>query len=275
MLEGVDNSLRFVAYSCILQRVREAAHGQWWQWPRGKAPEVGVSPLVRVFWEETGIELTESCTKLCWELPPRGVFRRTERGTVSHVITFVDDVAVRVPSLDAWDQFVWLPGAAMPRATTEVEQYGYRCSQPIDLSPVIPATQFRVTDEVGTYLCAARALVFEGSVLVYNPTRDKVEWIPACSVTNNLSWMEEKSAVTLANYVPCVSQEVARIAGLGTCHLVSWPDSSSSLEEEEEDEQEEEEEPTEVEEQGEASPKPSSSSAELKQGETEEAKPQR
>ena len=69
----------------------------------GKAPEVGVSPQVRAFWEETGVELTTSCMKLCWELPPRGVLRRRERGAVAHMITFVDDVAIHVPSLDAWD----------------------------------------------------------------------------------------------------------------------------------------------------------------------------
>ena len=75
-------------------------HGRQLQWPKGKAWEVGVSPLVRAFWEETGIKLATSCTKVCWELPPRGVFRR-ERGMISHVITFLDDMAVRVPTLDA------------------------------------------------------------------------------------------------------------------------------------------------------------------------------
>ena len=94
---------------------------------------------------------------------------------ISHVITFVDDVAMHVPSLHAWDQFVWLPGVAMPRATMEVEQYSYHCGQAVDLSPIMPVTQFRVTDEAGTYLCAAWALVFEGSILVYNPTRDEAE----------------------------------------------------------------------------------------------------
>ena len=148
VLENVDDSLWFVAYSCTLQRVREAMCGQWWQWPRGKVQEVEVSALVRAFWDETGVELaTSSCMKLCWELPPRGVFRRRERGAISHAIIFLDDMAMRTPSLDAWDQFVWLLGAAMPWATTEVEQYGYRRGHPIDLGPVMPATQLRVTDE--------------------------------------------------------------------------------------------------------------------------------
>ena len=111
---------------------------------------------------------------------------------------------MRIPTLDAWDQFVWLPGTAMPRATTEVEQYGFHRSHTVDLSPVMPATQFRVTDEEGTYLCAAWALVFQGSVLAYNPARDEVEWVPARGITNDLSWAEERSAVALVNYVPHV-----------------------------------------------------------------------
>ena len=140
----------------------------------------------------------------------------------------------------------------------------------------MPVTQFRVTGEVGTYLCVARALVFKGSVLAYNPTRDKVEWVPTYGITNDLSWVEEKSAVALANYVPHTSQEGTHIARLGAHCLMSWPNDSSSQEKEEEDGQKEEEEHEEVEEKGEVSPKPPFSGAELEQGETEqEPKPRR
>ena len=61
---NVDNSLWFAAYSCALQRVGEVVRGWQWQWPRGKVPEAGVSPLIGAFWEETGIELATSCTTL-------------------------------------------------------------------------------------------------------------------------------------------------------------------------------------------------------------------
>ena len=272
VLEGVDDSLWFVAYSHTLQQVGEAVCRQQWEWPVGRMPEVGVSPLVHAFWEETGIQLSMSCVKLCWELPLRGVFRRRERGLVAHAITFVDDVAMHVPSLNTWDQFVWLPAVAMPWTAMEVEQYSYHCGQAIDLRPIMQVTEFRVTDEVGTYLCAAQALVFKGSVLTYNPARDEVEWVPACGITDNLSLVEEKSAMALANYVPRASQEGAHIARLGAHHLVSWPNDSSLQEEE----QEEEEEHKEVEEQGEVGPELPSGGVELEQGETEqEAKPHR
>ena len=82
----------------------------------------------------------------------------------------------------------------------------------MDLGPVIPAAQFCVTEE--TYLCPMRALVFEGSILRYNPTLNEVEWISACRLANDLSWAKERSAVASANYVPCAPTEAERIARL-------------------------------------------------------------
>ena len=100
--EGVDEPLWFVAYSHALQQVGEEVCRQKWEWPVGKTPEVRVSLLVHAFWEETGVELTTACIKLCWELPPRSIFRRRERGLVAYAITFLDELAIWLASLDAW-----------------------------------------------------------------------------------------------------------------------------------------------------------------------------
>ena len=83
----------------------------------------------------------------------------------------------------------------MPWAATEVEQYGYRRGNAVDLGAVMPAMEFRVTDKEGAYLCAAWDLIFEGSILAYNATRDEAEWVPAHRVANDLSWAEERTAV--------------------------------------------------------------------------------
>ena len=100
---------------------------------------------------------------------------------------------------------------------------------------MMPAAQFQVTEEGGAYLCTARALVFEGSILAYNPTLNEVEWVPAHGLANDLSWAEERSTVALANYVPCTPVELAQIARLRAGRIVSCPgdDSSTSTEEEE------------------------------------------
>ena len=104
---------------------------------------------------------------------------------------------------------------AVLQALTEAELYGYCRSQAVDLGPVMLAAQFWVTDEGGAYLYIARALMFEGSVLAYNPAKNKAEWVPVCGLTNDLTWAEERSAVTLENYVLCIPEEAARIARLG------------------------------------------------------------
>ena len=147
--EGVGEPHWFVAYSHTLQWVGEVACRRKWEWPAGKTLQVRVSPLVHIFWEETGTDLTVACVKLCWEPTSRGIFHKREEGPVAHVITFMDELAIRMPSLDAWDQFVWPLAAAVPWALTDAEPYGYCCGQAVDLGPVMPVVQFRVTDEVG------------------------------------------------------------------------------------------------------------------------------
>ena len=59
----------FVAYSCTLQQVGEAASGWKWKWPAKEALEVKVSPLVCAIWEETGMDLTMACIKLLGTQP--------------------------------------------------------------------------------------------------------------------------------------------------------------------------------------------------------------
>ena len=79
--------------------------------------------------------------------------------------------------------------------------------------------------------------MFEGSILAYNPALNEAEWIPTRGLANDLSWGKERSAVALANYVPCMQKEGKRIAGLRVSRVVSSPDdnmSTTSMEEEEE-----------------------------------------
>ena len=150
-------------------------------------------------------------------------------------------MAMRVPMLNAWDQFVWPLSVAMPWAATELEQYGYCHGNAMNLSAVMPVMEFRVIDEEGSYLCAASSLIFEGSVLAYNAARDEAEWIPTHGVANDLSWVEERMAVMLANFVPRVPQEVDCVTELGAHCLLGWADDSPSEGDDEQTQKEEDE----------------------------------
>ena len=96
------------------------------------------------------MDLTVASIKLCWEPAARVLYRKRESGPTTHVITFLDELAVCVPSLNTWDQLVWPPTVAILWALTEAELYGYCPGQAVDLGPVMPAAQFRVTEEGGS-----------------------------------------------------------------------------------------------------------------------------
>ena len=216
-----------MAYSHVLQRVGKVAHGRKWK-SRRESLEIKASPLVYAFWHETDMDLTMASVKLCWEPAPRALYHQRENGPTAHVISYLNELAVRVPTLEAWDQMVWPTTVAISCVLTEAKSLGYCWGQAVDLSPVMPAAQFCITEEGGTYLCTMRALVFEGSILAYNPTLNEAIWVPVCGLANNLSWAEERSAVALANYVLHASVEVAWITRLGAGQVMSCPDDDSS-----------------------------------------------
>ena len=188
----------FVAYSCVLQWVGEMAHRRKWE-VRRKALEIKASLLVRAVWCKADIDLTMVSIKRCWEPAPRTLHHQRENCPTTHVISYFDELAVRIPTKEAWDQMVWPTTVAIPCIPTEAESYSYCRGQAVDLGLMMPAAQFHVTEERGTYLCTMRALVFEGSILMYNPTLNEAEWVPTCGLANNVSWAEERSAVALAN----------------------------------------------------------------------------
>ena len=210
---GVGEPHWFMAYSHTLQWVGEVACGQKWEWPTREALEVKASPLMCTFWQETGTDLIVASIKLSWAL--RALYRQRENSPTTHVIIFLDELVVRVTSLDAWDQLVWLLVAASPWTLMEEKLYSYCSSQVVDLGSMMLVAQFMVTDKGGAYLCIVRAQVFEGSVLAYNTAMNEAEWIPVHSLANDLTWNEERYAVALANYVPHIPAEAPGSQGLG------------------------------------------------------------
>ena len=60
--------------------------------------EVKASPLMYAFWCKTGVDLTVASIKLCWEPTPRTLYCQRESGPTTHVITFLDELVVWVPS---------------------------------------------------------------------------------------------------------------------------------------------------------------------------------
>ena len=162
--------------------------------------------------------------KCCWEPAPRTLHHQRENGPTTHII-YLNELAVRIPTREAWDQMVWPAMVVIPCVPTKAKSYGYCRGQAVDLGPMMPAAQFHVTEERGTYPCTTRALVFEGSILTYNPALNEAEWVPVCRLANDLSWADERSAVALANYVLCTQEEAGQVVScLGDDSSTEWED---------------------------------------------------
>ena len=71
----------------------------------------------------------------------------------------------------------------------------------VELGPAMPPTQFCISHLSGAFICFARALVFEGSALAYNPTTNQAEWVSMRGTVADLSPTEERSALALCNLV--------------------------------------------------------------------------
>ena len=77
---GMGEPHWFVAYSCMLQQVGEAACRRKWE-VRREALEIKASPLVHAFWHKTDVDLTMASVKHCWE-PAPGHCTTRERTTL-------------------------------------------------------------------------------------------------------------------------------------------------------------------------------------------------
>ena len=136
----------FVAYSHALQRVGKAAHRRKWDTWR-ETLEIKALPLVRAFWHKTDVDLTVVSITHCWWPIPGTLHHQIDNGPTAHVISYLDELAVCLPTSEPWDKLVWPTMAAIPRVPTKAESYGYCRGQAVDLGPVMPAAQFRVTNE--------------------------------------------------------------------------------------------------------------------------------
>ena len=93
------------------------------------------------------------------------------------------------------------PQSIMPVSPHERTSMGYLQGCITELGSTMPPMQFRISHPSRAFICFARGLVFEGSVLAYDPTTNQAEWIPVRVMAPDLSLAEERSALALCNLV--------------------------------------------------------------------------
>ena len=78
----------------------------------------------------------------------------------------------------------------------------------LDIGRHMPGFRLMLQDDNEQYLHSGRALIFEGSMLVYNPQRDIAQWVPVCGMSATLMMPELRAAYDLNNFVPSPSKEL-------------------------------------------------------------------
>ena len=78
----------------------------------------------------------------------------------------------------AWDELVWPLPSSSPPTPKWNEPHGFTQGQTVELGPMIPPMQFRVSSPMGEFICFARGLIFDGAVLTYDPVSNGAKWIP-------------------------------------------------------------------------------------------------
>ena len=158
-----------------------------------------VSFLVKAFIGVTGVWITPESTMSCWTSPLVHVPHQRDEGVLAHVISYLDEIASHQPLHRAWDQFVWPPPSSMHPTPSQDQPLGFIQGCIMELGLTMPPMQFHVSSPSREFLSYAQGLLYEGTVLAYDPTMNSPEWIPVCGTASDLTWVEEASAMALCN----------------------------------------------------------------------------
>ena len=104
-----------------------------------------------------------------------------------------------------WDKFVF---PQMDQEFWREEALCYRPGKTLNVGVCMTGFRLMLQDDKGQYPNSGRALIFEGSMLVYDPQHDSAQWVPIWGTSATLTMTELRTANDLNNMVPLLYSEV-------------------------------------------------------------------
>ena len=127
-------------------------------------------------------------------------------GVRQSIVRKLDEIAMHGTSIMImWDQF------AFPQVDQECWREEALCYHPgkmLDIRTHMLGFRLMLQDDKGQYPHSSRILIFEGSMLVYDPQRDITQWVPICGTSATLTMPELRVVYDLNNMVPLPSSEL-------------------------------------------------------------------
>ena len=121
------------------------------------------------------------------------------------IVYKLDEVATRCTSPIAWDPFAF---PLTDDTCWREEALCYRPGKTLDVGARMPGFKLMLQDDKGEYPYSGRALIFEGSMLVYDPQRDIAQWVPVRGTSSTLTMPELRVANDINNMVPSPLSEL-------------------------------------------------------------------
>ena len=185
------------AYVCALQRVAEASVGRRWITYKGiRVPKI--SRVVEVCLHATRTRVPAEIVHQCWPSWRTETTMQNLDGIRRDIVRKLDEVATRCPSPIVWDPF------AFPLTDDTCWREEALCCHPgktLDVGVRMPGFKLMLQDDKGEYPYSGSALIFEGSMLVYDPQRDIAQWVPVRGMSSTLTMPELGTANDLNNMV--------------------------------------------------------------------------
>ena len=166
--------------------------------PEGGIRVPRIARVVEIFLNATGTRVSSNIIRQCW--PARCESRPVQNleGIRQSIINKLDKTATRVTSTIMWDKF------AFPQMDEEYWREEALCYCPgkmLDVGTCMPGFRLMLQEDRGQYPYSGCTLIFEGSMLVYDPQWDITQWVPIQGTSATLTMSELCTANDLNNMV--------------------------------------------------------------------------
>ena len=164
-----------------------------------------ITRVVEIFLNATGMHVSPNIIQQCWPAWHQDTPVQNLGGVRQSIICKLDEAVMQHTSDIAWDQFVF---PQMDDEYWREEALCYHYGKMLNVGVCMPGFRLMLQDDKGEYPHSSHALIFEGSMLVYDPQWDIAQWIPIRGTSATLTMTELCAANDLNNMVPSPSSEL-------------------------------------------------------------------
>ena len=188
------------AYVCALQCIAEASVGRRWVTERGiRVPKI--TRVVETFLNATGTWVSLNIIQQCWPARHEDTLVWNLEGMRQGIVSKLDEAAMWCTSNTVWDQFAF---PQMDQGYWREEALCYHPGKMLNVGTCMPGFRLMLQDDKGQNPHSGTTLIFEGSMLVYDPQRDIVQWVPIWGTSATLTMWSCTQQTTWITWCHCL-----------------------------------------------------------------------